>query len=55
MIFVTIGIALIYISPVIIILEHIRENRKLKWFDFIIALIPIVRTIYMMIEIEAEE
>lgn len=55
MIFVMIGFILIYVNSGIVVLEHIREDKKLKWFDFIIAFIPIVRVLYMMIKIEVEE
>lgn len=55
MIFIIIGFILVYESLGILILERIREQRKIKWFDWIIAFIPIVRGIYMMIEIEVKE
>lgn len=54
MIFIAIGVILVYISSVVMVLEKIRKKRKLLWFDWIIAFVPIVRVIHLSLEIEED-
>lgn len=54
MIFIAIGVVLVYISSVVMVLEKIREKRKLLWFDWIIAFIPILRVVHLSLEIEED-
>ena len=51
---ITVGVILVYISSVVMVLEKIREKRKLLWFDWIIAFVPIVRVIHLSREIEED-
>ena len=51
---ITVGVILVYISSVVMVLEKIREKRKLLWFDWIIAFVPIVRVIHLSLEIEED-
>lgn len=54
MIIMIIGLILVYISSVMMTMIYIREQRRIKWFDWIIAFIPIVRTIYISITVEED-
>jgi uncharacterized membrane protein len=47
---IKIGIVLIYFDTVIRYLEYLRVARKrIKWFDYLIASIPIMREFYMLL------
>lgn len=52
MILIVIGVALVYISSVVMVLECIREKRKLLLLDWVVAFIPIVRTLYLMFKVD---
>lgn len=54
MIIMIIGLILVYVSSVMMTMIYIREQRKIKWFDWIIAFIPVVRAIYISIVIEED-
>lgn len=53
-ILILIGLFLIYMSTTMWFFMYMERERKLKMLDYIIGFIPIVRTIYMMIEIEED-
>lgn len=55
MIFIAIGVALVYISSVVMVLTYFRERRKLMWLDWIVAFIPFLREVYMMVEVDLED
>jgi hypothetical protein len=55
MIFVVIGVALVYISSVVMVLTYLRERRKLMWLDWVAAFIPFLREVYMMVEVDLED
>lgn len=47
---ITVGVILVYISTGMMVIDFIKTNKKhLRYYDYIVAFIPIVRTIYMMI------
>ena len=49
-ILIKIGIVLIYSDTVIRYMEYLRVARKrIKWFDYLIASIPIIREFYMLL------
>lgn len=54
MIFIAIGVVLVYISSVVMVLTYFRERRKLMWLDWVVAFIPIVRVIHLSLEIEED-
>jgi hypothetical protein len=54
-ILILIGLFFIYMSTTMWFFMYMEHERKLKMLDYIIGFIPIVRTIYMMIEIKVDE
>ena len=52
MIFIIIGLLIIYLNSVFMLLVYIRESRELKWFDWIIVWIPFIRSFYLLFEVE---
>lgn len=55
MIIMIIGLILVYISSVMMTMIYIREQRKLRWYDFVVSCIPVVRTIYISITVEEDQ
>jgi len=49
-----VGLFLIYVSATIRFLMFIKMGRDLKILDYIIGFIPIIRVVYMMIEVYIE-
>lgn len=55
MFLILMGISFVYIGTTMWYFIYLESERKLKKIDYVIGMIPIVRTIYMMFEIEVEE
>ena len=50
-----VGFALVYISTGIMVIDFTKTNKKhLRYYDYIVAFIPVVRVFHMMI-VEADE
>ncbi len=50
---ITVGVILVYISTGMMVIDFLKENKKhLKYYDYIVAFIPVVRVFRMMIEVD---
>lgn len=50
-----VGFALVYISTGMMVIDFLKENKKhLRYYDYIVAFIPVVRVFRMMI-VEVDE
>lgn len=53
---IKIGLMLTYISSTFIIFDTLKMNKtKLKYYDYIIVFIPIIRSLYIIFKIEVNE
>lgn len=47
---ITVGVILVYISTGMMVIDFIKTNKKhLRYYDYIVAFIPMIRVFYMMI------
>ncbi len=55
MLLIYVGFALVYISTGMMVIDFIKANKKhLRYYDYIVAFIPVVRVLRMMI-VEVDE
>lgn len=55
MLLIYVGFALVYISTSVMAMDFIKANKKhLRYYDYIVAFIPVVRVFRMMI-VEVDE
>ena len=47
-----VGLSFIYISATMLFFMYMEYERDLKVLDYIIGFIPIIREIYMMVEVD---
>ena len=52
-IFIIIGLFCVYLSETLWVIMYAKsEKNKMRWLDYIVCCIPVLRTIYLLVEVE---